>query len=351
MSKKIFISHAVKDKEIADAFVDVILQGALSVSIDEIFCVSTDGTKISSGDDWRNSIKANLLSAKINFLLITPNYKESEVCMNEMGAAWMTEAIVLPLIIDPINYKTVGVIQEPTQIEKLQEEKSLDRIKDIVQEELEIENSLIKSDRWTAKKREFLLRIKKHLSENPFENPVDRLSFKQLVKDNDDLESTVNNLIQEKAELESLVNDLKNTKDKEEVSAILRNKLKSTQFDEFIALSESVKKLLGRQSSIVNGLLFRSFTGKDIKIGLEGERNEIDEALANGYIDEDLDVKWDSTKEMIKIYKALKDVSKFMDLDLKEDFYKMYDEEFDAELDINNKTFWEEIFDTNVKFN
>ena len=110
MSRKIFISHAIKDKEIADAFVDVILHGALSVSIDEIFCVSTDGTKIKSGDDWRNSIRENIFSAKINFLLISPNYKESEVCMNEMGAAWMTDAIVLPLIIDPINYKTVGVI-------------------------------------------------------------------------------------------------------------------------------------------------------------------------------------------------------------------------------------------------
>lgn len=351
MSKKIFISHAVKDKEIADTFVDVILHGALSVPIDEIFCVSTDGTKIPSGDDWRDSIKANLLSAKINFLLITPNYKESEVCMNEMGAAWMTDATVLPLIIEPINYKTVGVIQEPSQIEKLQEEKSLDRIKDIVQEKLEIKNSLIKSDRWTVKKREFLLRVKKYLSENLFENPINRLNFKQLEKDNEDLESTVNNLIEEKAELESLVNDLKKAKDKEEVSAILKNKIKSTQFDEFLALCESAKKLLGRQSSIFNGLLFRSYTGKDIKIGLEVNRNEIDEAFANGYIDEDLDVKWDSTKEMSKIYNALKDISKFMDLDLKEDFYKMYDEEFDSEADINSKKFWEEVFDTTVKFN
>jgi len=85
--KTIFISHASKDKEIAEAFLDIILHGALSVPINEIFCSSTDGTKIKSGADWRDSIKTNLLSAQINFLIITPNYKESEVCMNEMGAA------------------------------------------------------------------------------------------------------------------------------------------------------------------------------------------------------------------------------------------------------------------------
>jgi len=46
--KTIFVSHATKDKEIVDAFVDLILMGALSVPIDKIFCVSTDGTKIKS---------------------------------------------------------------------------------------------------------------------------------------------------------------------------------------------------------------------------------------------------------------------------------------------------------------
>src|SRR5260221_427880 len=81
--KTIFISHATKDKEIIDAFVDVILHGALSVPIDKIFCVSTDGTKIKSGADWRDSINKSLVSARVNFLIITPNYKKSEVCLNE----------------------------------------------------------------------------------------------------------------------------------------------------------------------------------------------------------------------------------------------------------------------------
>lgn len=351
MIKKIFISHAVKDKEIADAFVDVILQGAISVPINEIFCVSTDGTKIKSGDDWRDSIKENIISAKINFLLISPNYKESEVCMNEMGAVWMTKSLVLPLIIDPINYKTVGVIQEPNQIEKLLDEKSLDRIKDIVQEELQISNSLIKSDRWTVKKKEFLIRVKRHLELNPFETPMDRTIFKQLEKDKIDLEYTINNLIKEKSELESLVNELKSLKDKKAVQSVVKKRTKRTQFDEFIELCNEVKKLLNNQESIINGIIFKSYSGKDIKIGWEGNRDELGEALANDYIDEDLDVQWESTKEMIAINHALNKVSKFISSDLKDDFYESYDEKFDAKMSINNKGFWEEIFDVSISFN
>jgi hypothetical protein len=85
----IFISHASKDKKIIDAFIDDILVGSGLVELDDIFSTTTDGTKIDSGEDWRNSIKDHLEKAKITFQIITPNYKESEVCLNEMGAAWV----------------------------------------------------------------------------------------------------------------------------------------------------------------------------------------------------------------------------------------------------------------------
>ena len=111
--KKIFISHASKDKYIVRSIVDDILVGALAVKVSEIFCITTDGTKIESGEDWRDSIKEALQNAKIILLIITPNYKESEVCQCEMGAAWLTSAKVIPLIVDPINYSSVGIIQQP----------------------------------------------------------------------------------------------------------------------------------------------------------------------------------------------------------------------------------------------
>lgn len=348
--KTIFISHATKDKEIIDAFVDIILHGALSVPIDKIFCVSTDGTKIKSGADWRDSINESLLSAKVNFLLITPNYKESEVCLNEMGAAWVTSATVLPLIIDPINYKTVGVIQEPNQIEKLLDEKSLDRIKDIVQEKLEIPTALIKSDRWTAKKKEFIIRVKKHLHATPFEIPMDRDTFNDLIKEKADLEATVNSLIEEKSELQSLVSELKKAKDKTEVAAIIKKKNPSSQFEDFEELCNIVKKRLAQNDSIINGIIFKSYSRKEVTIKWEGNRDEIDEALANDFIDEDLDVKWETTKEMRKIREALDEVSKFLENNLKDDFYDSYDENFDAPMEISNKKFWEEVFEATISF-
>lgn len=348
--KSIFISHSTKDKEIVDAFIDLILHGALSVPINKIFCVSTDGTKIESGADWRNSIKDSLLSAKINFLIITPNYKESEVCLNEMGAAWVTSAYVIPLIIDPINYKTVGIIQEPNQYEKLLVDASLDRIKDRVQEKLEISASLIKSDRWSVKKIEFLTRIQIHLEANPFEIPMDRHTFNILKEERASLGSVIKNLIKEKAELENLIRELKKAKDRTEVAEIIKKRNPSTKFQEFIELCDVVKKRLRGNPTIINGIIFRSYSGKKVTINWEGNTKEIDEALANDFIDEDLEIRWKETSEMMEIKDALDNVDIFLSKTLKSDFYESYEENFDVPLSLSNKLFWENVFDASISF-
>ena len=55
-------------------------------------------------ENWINELT---LLAEENEL-ITPNYKESEVCLCEMGAAWVTSSKVFPFIVDPISYSDVG---------------------------------------------------------------------------------------------------------------------------------------------------------------------------------------------------------------------------------------------------
>lgn len=324
--------------------------GALSVPIDKIFCVSTDGTKIKSGSDWRDSIKESLLSAKVNFLIITPNYKESEVCLNEMGAAWVTSAYVLPLIIEPINYKTVGIIQEPTQIEKLLDENSLDRIKDIIQEELQIPSTLIKSDRWTIKKKEFLSKVKRHVASNPFQVPIDRNEFNRLQNENIDLNKTVDSLIEEKSGLEQLIKDLELAKNKEDVKKVLKKRRLNSDFDEFVSVAEKSKKQLQMFSPIMRGIIFKEFTGKDIKINWEYYRPDIDEAIAQDYVTDELEADWDTTQEMQDIYESLHEMSEILGRSLTYSFDENFKKSYNAPKKIDNKTFWQNVFEVTVNF-
>lgn len=153
-SKDIFISHSSKDKILIDKFVEKILILGLNLSKDDIFCTSTEGFGIKTGDDFRNAIKENISNAKITLLLISPNYKKSEICLNEMGAAWALNSHVLPVIIDPIDYKSVGVILEPLQIAKVNDSMFLDELSKIILKTLNKNNFDIVT--WNKHKQEFI---------------------------------------------------------------------------------------------------------------------------------------------------------------------------------------------------
>ena len=287
--KKIFISHSSADEPIIRSLIDDLLHGALSVNISEIFCTTTDGTKIESGEDWRNSIQEALRNSKVTLLIITPNYKESEICMCEMGAAWVGSSRVLPFIVDPITYDNVGIIQQPKQIEKILDEESLDRLRDVIQETIKIDPKEIKSDRWTVKKKEFLQKVKIHLRGNPFKKPLSRNEFDKALKENKDLEKTVQSLIEEKSEYEDLIEDLKKAKDRKEVAELEKKYKKTDSFDEFTSLCEQVSDNLSALSEIIRGIVFVSYSGKNIEIGWQDWQREIDEALAKDFVTEELD--------------------------------------------------------------
>lgn len=346
--KQIFISHSGKDEQIIRDFVDLILNGGMNIPSNKIFCTSLEGMKIVSGDDWRNSILDSLKSAKINLLIITPNYKESEVCMNEMGAAWISDGKVIPLIVEPINYKTVGVIQEPIQIEKLLNETSLDNIKDELQKHLEIPSESIPSARWTVKKKEFLIKVKDYLKQNPFDKPLDKKEFDSIVKDKADLETTITSLISEKNDLEKLVEKLKDAKDKSEVKEILIEHSDNSEYEEFKFLSQSVSDLFSDFHPIINGIIFKTYSRKYLDIKTFAYTEYIDDALAYDFINDELNADFNTTLKMRKINSALEKLQSFMESALSEEFYNQYDNAYDEPFALDNRSFWEEVLGINI---
>ena len=121
----IFISHSSKDAKVIKSFTDKILQLALKINRDDIFCTSIEECSIVSGEDFRKVIKEKLQNATHVVQIITWDYKKSEVCMNEMGAAWVLNSKVKPFIIDPVDYESVGFINSPNQLLKLNQKQDL----------------------------------------------------------------------------------------------------------------------------------------------------------------------------------------------------------------------------------
>ncbi|MDP1728011.1 MAG: toll/interleukin-1 receptor domain-containing protein [Bacteroidota bacterium] len=138
-SGKIFISHSSKDAEIVKLFIDRILVLGLKVKNEDIFCTSVDGMGIKSGDDFKSKIKFELCNCKAVIQLISQNYKESEICLNEMGASWVLNSNVIPIIIPPMRYD-VGFIHTNTQQLRINTKSDLMKLHDHYKDSLFIAN-------------------------------------------------------------------------------------------------------------------------------------------------------------------------------------------------------------------
>lgn len=164
----IFISHSSKDALIVKAFVDKILKLSLKIESDQLFCTSLDENSIRSGEDFRDAIKQKLQQASLVILIISENYRTSEVCLNEMGAAWVLSNKVVPFIVPPIDYTSVGFIHEPNQLLKINKKENLLKFID----EEKAENNRVKLGEITRHIDEFLTQIKGLINNNPVNRMV-----------------------------------------------------------------------------------------------------------------------------------------------------------------------------------
>lgn len=127
-SRKIFISHASADETIVNAFVKEILLLGCHFTPQEIFC-TLDHTAIRTGEDFRNVIVENMKACDYVICLISDSYKKSEVCQNEMGAAWTLEGKrVLPFKFPNIKFSEIGFLNVVKQAADITDSSKLDEL-------------------------------------------------------------------------------------------------------------------------------------------------------------------------------------------------------------------------------
>lgn len=126
--KRIFISHSSKDKDIMEKFTDNILQLGIGLSHEDIFCTSIEEMGIRNGEDIRNHIRENVQSSDFSFLMISKHYKESEICLNEMGAVWATDNRVRYYLLPDVDFKEIGWLCDAKKVDKLADSVVLDEL-------------------------------------------------------------------------------------------------------------------------------------------------------------------------------------------------------------------------------
>lgn len=158
-SKRIFISHSSKDKDIVEKFVDNILQLGVGIQSDDIFCSSIEDMGIRNGEDIRRHIHENIRDADYAFLLISSNYKASEICLNEMGAVWAYDSNVRYYLLPDVDFKEIGWLCDTKKAEKLANAIVLDTLQ---QELIKYFNLTDKAEGWSRQRECFLTYVNKH---------------------------------------------------------------------------------------------------------------------------------------------------------------------------------------------
>ena len=126
--RKIFISHASADETIVNAFVKEILLLGCHFTPQEIFC-TLDHNAIRTGEDFRNVIVENMKACDYVICLISNNYRQSEICQNEMGAAWALEGKrVLPFKFPNVNFSEIGFLNVVKQAADITDSSKLDEL-------------------------------------------------------------------------------------------------------------------------------------------------------------------------------------------------------------------------------
>ena len=95
---------------------------------EDIFC-TLDPSAIRTGDDFRDQIIENMKKCHYILLFISENYNLSDICKNEIGAAWALKGKrVLPFILPGTSFKQMGFLNVVKQGASITEKRKLDEL-------------------------------------------------------------------------------------------------------------------------------------------------------------------------------------------------------------------------------
>lgn len=151
---KIFISHSSKDSDIIDEFIDDILKLSLNLLSDEIAYTSREDMGVPPGGRIDDYLHKNIKCAKIVLLMISVNYKNSEVCLNEMGAAWAYNRYIIPILLPNTDFSKLGWLLTFEKAIEIDDTSGLDSLYDKIRGILKIQKC--KTANWNRNKKKFI---------------------------------------------------------------------------------------------------------------------------------------------------------------------------------------------------
>ena len=205
---------------------------------------------------------------------------------------------------------------------------------------------MIKSDRWTFKKKEFLHKLEKYLQTNHFPPPISRDYLIKLEKSKEENEKVISDLIEEKNKLTEFNIALQKAKDKKEVIAI-KKKYAGGEKEIFEEKLQEIKKYIAPYDRVLMPFIYSDFTGNSLTVDDYTYNSDIEQLVAKGYLDSDWAVNWDK-KELKNLYSCLKDLQDFIEKQCSVELIEDLEEEYKTDFSFSQLDCWETVIGTNI---
>tara|TARA_R110002020_G_scaffold105483_5_gene246075 strand:+ start:1099 stop:1944 length:846 start_codon:yes stop_codon:yes gene_type:complete len=157
--KKIFISHSSKDNEIGKEVINLLQ--LIGIKHNQIFYTSAAGYGIPLGKDWVETLKTEVSGEGIVISLLSDNYFTSQICLLEMGATWVLSKHHIPILIPPLNFKSVNEVINAIQGFMITDKLKWSTLKKDLEKLFDIDP--LPEDKWEPQRDAILDRISKLL--------------------------------------------------------------------------------------------------------------------------------------------------------------------------------------------
>lgn len=161
---RIFISHKSEDEAFVKALVNL-LRLYIGSEAEKIFCSSVPNYKIGIGKDIYPEIKSQFEEYDVFMIIVhSPQYYQSPICLNEMGAAWIQNTECCSFLTADCEYKDLkGVIDNKTISIKVNAKDAPDRMTEFICKVRDLFNlpqlKLSASSQWESDRNEFLKKV------------------------------------------------------------------------------------------------------------------------------------------------------------------------------------------------
>lgn len=348
MRKRIFVSHAAKDKLLADALVDL-LQTGTNVSHDDIFCSSLEGLGIPAGQNFIEYIKSQLQQPDIVVALVSRNYFESQFCLCELGATWAMSHVLLPLLVPPLTYDDIGGVITSIQVNNIDTAEGLNSFATELKKHLG--GSMINLSRWDVKKKRFVQSLGRITAKLPIPESVSRQEHDTLLERFRECQEALDQNELETSRLRDMVAALKACKDSEEVKDV--EKSFSTSYEVFVGLVDAVKSAFSKLPRIVTFVAYQEGISDDgvlLDRWDESALKEATDAYEHQYLlcDEPTFALNADHPKVRRAAEALRKLSEFIwkkqeeyeEKDEDDSLFELFEQENDYPLSLANRDFW-----------